>query len=324
MYSLIEKEILFVKRWMLPIAMVLGISIYLFLHFVPGLSGAETVYMNFASKAQPVMIAIMLFLQLNVVAPTDMKFHKWHFEMLALQAILFTLLGLLSSALGEGVPGMLAECAMLCIIAPTAAAAGVVTNKIGGSISGVITYLVMSNTLASVMIPLVAPMVHPNPDATFLASFWIILKRVFSILLLPCALAWFIRYFIPSLQKFFARYLNWAFYIWGIGLTLALSLATKALVMSGLGVLPLILIGIVSLVCCFGQFALGRRVARKYGHSESITAGQSIGQKNTGFIIWVGLNFLTPVTSVAAGLYAIWHNIVNSYEIHKVEGGGTV
>jgi BASS family bile acid:Na+ symporter len=58
-------------------------------------------------------------------------------------------------------------------------------------------------------------------------------------------------------------------------------------------------------------------VARGYGRSESLTAGQSLGQKNTGFIIWLGFSYMTPVTSIAGGLYAIWHNLVNSYELYK-------
>ena len=76
-------------------------------------------------------------------------------------------------------------------------------------------------------------------------------------------------------------------------------------------------IAVVSLLCCLFQFWLGRRVARCYSHSESVTAGQALGQKNTGFIIWLGLNYMTPVTSVAGGLYAVWHNLVNSYQLYK-------
>ena len=85
------------------------------------------------------------------------------------------------------------------------------------------------------------------------------------------------------------------------------------------GVLEALGIGLVSLVCCLIQFILGRRVARRYGHSESITSGQALGQKNTAFIIWLGFNYMTPVTSVAGGLYAIWQNLVNAWELAHTE-----
>ena len=312
---MLDKQKSFLKNWMLPIAMTLGAAIYLILHYVPVFS--EEGYMAVARRLQPLLVSVMLFLQLNVVAPTDLRFHKWHFELVAVQALLFAAFAFLATGIRAGGGRILLECAMLCFICPTAAAAGVITSKIGGNLPGIMTYTVLSDTLACVLIPLMIPLVHPATEIGFLAAFWAIVKRVFSILVLPCVLAWLIRYLLPGLQRWLARYMGWAFYVWGIGLTLALSLATGTLVTSGIGVLVAFGIAAVSLVCCLFQFWLGRRVARSYGRVESITAGQALGQKNTGFIIWLGINYMTPVTSVAGGLYAIWHNLVNSYELYK-------
>lgn len=312
---MLEKQKSFLKNWMLPIAMTAGAAVFLILHYVPSFD--ETGYMSVARRVQPILVSIMLFIQLNVVAPTDLKFHKWHFELVAVQAILFAAFAFITAWARPGGGRILLESAMLCFICPTAAAAGVITSRIGGSLPGIMTYTVLSDTLASLLIPLMIPMVHPAADMGFLASFWAIIKRVFSILVLPCVLAWFIRYFLPGVQRWLARYVGWAFYVWAVGLTLALSLATGALVNSGIGVAVALGIALVSLACCIFQFWLGRRVARGYGRKESITAGQALGQKNTGFIIWLGFNYMTPVTSVAGGLYAIWHNLVNSYELYK-------
>ena len=312
---MLEKEIRFLKDWMLPIAMTTGAAVYLILHYVPSFS--ETGYMNIARKVQPILISVMLFLQLNVVAPSDLHFHKWHFELVAVQALLFAAFAFVAATIADGSGKILLECAMLCFICPTAAAAGVITSRIGGSLPGIMTYTVLADTLASLLIPLMIPMVHPDTDLGFLPAFWAIIKRVCSILVLPCALAWLIRYTFPALQRWLARYVGWAFYVWAFGLTFAISLATGALVGSHIGLVVVLGIAFVSLICCFFQFWLGRRVARRYGRSESITAGQALGQKNTGFIIWLGINYMTPVTSVAGGLYAIWHNLVNSYELYQ-------
>lgn len=312
---MLDKQKSFLKNWMLPIAMTLGAAIYLILHYVPVFS--EEGYMAVARRFQPLLISIMLFLQLNVVAPTDLKFHKWHFELVAVQAVLFAAFAFMAIGVKEGGGRILLESAMLCFICPTAAAAGVIASRIGGSLPGIMTYTVLSDTLAAVLIPLMIPLVHPAAGIGFLAAFWAIIKRVFSILVLPCVLAWLIRYLLPGLQRWLSRYVGWAFYVWSVGLTLAMSLATGALVTSGIGVALTFGIGAVSLVCCLFQFWLGRRVARSYGRVESITAGQALGQKNTGFIIWLGINYMTPVTSVAGGLYAIWHNLVNSYELYR-------
>ncbi|MBQ9309856.1 MAG: transporter [Bacteroidales bacterium] len=307
----------FLKSWMLPIAMSLGVAIYLFLHFMPSFD--ESAYLGLARWLQPVLISVMLFLQLNVIAPSDLRFHRWHFLLLLVQALLFAIFAFMASRVQDSGLRILLECAMLCFICPTAAAAGVITSKIGGSLPGIMTYTVLSDTLAALLIPLMVPVVHPSADLSFFAAFWAIIKKVFSILVLPTLLAWFIRYVFPSLQKRLESYVGWAFYVWAVGLALALSLACSALVESGISVWMTLMIGVVSLVCCLSQFALGRRVARAYGREESLTAGQALGQKNTGFIIWLGLNYMTPVSSVAGGLYAIWHNIVNSYELIEAQ-----
>lgn len=41
------------------------------------------------------------------------------------------------------------------------------------------------------------------------------------------------------------------------------------------------------------------------------------GQKNSGFLIWLGYSYMTQVTSVAGGLYSIWQNIINSLELYE-------
>ena len=233
---------------MLPLAMTTGVVLYLVLHFVPSFS--EAGYIGFARKWQPVLIGLMLFLQLNVVAPTDLHVHRWHFLLLSVQALLFALFAFLTTHAGTPQVRILLESAMLCLICPTAAAAGVITAKIGGDLPAVLTYTVLSDTLAALLIPLIVPYVHPSTELGFLAAFWGVIQEVFSILVLPTLLAWLIRYGCPPLQKKLARLVDGAFYAWSIGLIFALSLATSALVESGIGWGLTVLIGLVSLLCC--------------------------------------------------------------------------
>ena len=306
---------LWLRRWMLPLAMAVGIGIYLVLHYVP--SFCEEGYLHIAGRIQPALIGVMLFLQLNVVAPKDLRFHRWHIRLLMIQALLFGALAMTVLFVPKGALRILLECAMLCFICPTAVAAGVVTRKLGGDLPGVLAYTVLANVLACVMIPLMIPIVHPAAEVTFWSSCWAIVQRVFSILVLPCLLAWTIRFLLPGVQRFLARFVDWAFYVWGVCLTLAMSLATSALVQSGIGAWLALGIAAVSLVCCLVQFVLGRHAARLYGRTEYITAGQALGQKNNGFIIWLGFTYMTPVTSVAGGLYALWQNLVNAHELAR-------
>ena len=188
--------------------------------------------------------------------------------------------------------------------------------RLGGSLPDIMTYTVMSDALASLLIPVMVPLVHPAAGLSFIAAFWMVVRKVFAILVLPCLLAWTIRWLWPKLQRKLAAISGSAFYVWGLCLAMAIFLATGALVYSGCPAFIIVLIGVVSLASCLFQFAVGRRLAAGEGDVARITSGQALGQKNTGFIIWLGLTYMTPVTSVVGGLYGVWQNLVNSRELY--------
>ena len=177
------------------------------------------------------------------------------------------------------------------------------------------TYVTLANVAATLLIPLVIPMVRPSASLGFWAYVGHIALRVFPLLLLPGLMAWLIRYTMPRLQRKLMRISQYAFYVWGVGLTLAMILATHALMLSKLSVGAVVCVVLVSLGCCALQFFAGRHFGSD--HSVQITAGQALGQKNTGFLIWLGYNYMTPVTSVAGGLYAIWQNLFNSWQLYR-------
>lgn len=297
--------------------MASGISAYLIFHFTPALHPIGPICSVIASKGQQTFIAIMLFLQFIKVSPSNIRIRRWHLALLLFQSLSFVLLAIIASRMPNNIGRILVESAMLCFICPTASASGVITDKLGGSLSQNMSYLVLINALATILIPAILPIVHPDVGTSFIAGVWIIARKIFPMLLLPCLLAWLIRYRFHKLHSWLSRYTHWAFYLWSIGLTLAMILATRALVWSGLSWPSLCLIGLIAVICCLIQFAFGHRFAKKYGEAERITAGQALGQKNTGFLIWLGYSFMTPVTAIAGGFYSIAHNLVNSWELYQ-------
>jgi len=306
-----------IRKWMLPAAIVLGISLYLMYHFSPALHPYGKWLHLAASEGQRVVIAILLFFQFVKISPHDLKFRSWHFKALGIQVGSFLLLALVVLLLEPGPVRMLVECAMLCMICPTASAAGVITDRLGGNLASTVTYLVMINVAGTFLIPLVIPLVNPSAHMGFWAYVGHIAWKVFPVLILPGLLAWLIRYTTHRLQRRLMRWASNSFYVWGVGLTLALVLATRALLLSGLGFWSIAGIVVVSVLTCFVQFFAGHRLHRE--KVENLTAGQALGQKNTGFLIWLGYNYMTPVTSVAGGLYAIWQNLYNSWELYQKE-----
>ena len=306
-----------IRKWMLPAAIVLGISLYVMYHFSPALHPYGKWLHLVASEGQRLVIAALLFFQFVKISPHDLKLRSWHFMALGIQVGSFLLLALGVFLLEPGPVRMLVECAMLCMICPTASAAGVITDRLGGNLASTVTYLVMINVAGTFLIPLVIPLVNPSAHMGFWAYVGHIAWKVFPVLILPGLLAWIIRYTTHRLQRRLMRWASNSFYIWGVGLTLALVLATRALLLSGLGFWSIAGIVVISILTCFVQFFAGHRLHRE--KVENLTAGQALGQKNTGFLIWLGYNYMTPVTSVAGGLYAIWQNLYNSWELYQKE-----
>ena len=106
---------------------------------------------------------------------------------------------------------------------------------------------------------------------------------------------------------------NLSFYSWAVSLSITTGITVKNIVHSQSSLSLLLLIAVSTLVLCFLQFVIGRGVGRWLG--EEVNAGQSLFQKNTGLSIWVAYMYLNPVSSIGAGCYVLWQNIVNSVEI---------
>ena len=309
---------------MLPIAMVTGASIYLIYHFMPEpVHCVGPILEGTLSVVQPMLIFLMLFLTFCRIEPRELRPHRWHWWLLLIQGGFFTMLGLAAAALlglvpdGEEAYIVLIESAMLCMICPTATAAAVVTRKLGGDVAGITSYTILINILTALLVPLIVPLVRPLSGLGFWSSFSMIMAKVFPLLIMPCLAAWLVRYLAPRLHRRLLRNPDLPFYIWAVALTLAIAVSVRYLVNSTLSGWMLVAMAAVSLVCCAFQFATGKFVGGRYREDKRITAGQALGQKNTVFVIWVGYTFMTPETAMIGGLYSIWHNIYNSWQLRR-------
>ena len=176
-------------------------------------------------------------------------------------------------------------------------------------------YTMLINLMAAVLISAFVPLVNPAGELSFGLSFWMIIKKVFPLLIFPLFLALIIRRISPTLLRWLTSIPDLPFYLWLVSLSLAIAVTTRILVHARVSWLLCLLILTGSLVACIMQFAVGRLVGRHYG--EAVTAGQACGQKNTVLAIWVGYTFLDPLTSVAGGFYTIWHNVFNAWQLYQ-------
>lgn len=321
-----SKIAVFVKTWSLPIAMIGGaLGYFLFISLPLDAKVHSLAYIMISRYIQPILIFMMLFLSFLKVRPREMKPQRWHLWVLLLQAGLFVFFSLIAMMINDYSLRILCEGAMLAFICPTATASAVITGRLGGSISGVVTYLMLCNLMVSLLAPAFLPLVEPSQGLTFLSSFLLIIGKVFPLLICPLLLAQLVRYRLPKLFKRLMRYPNLAFNIWLPALALAITVTVRSIMHSSVDWRYMVALALISGGCCLLQFWLGRRVGARYDrggepqYSVSVTAGQAFGQKNTVFVIWMGLVFLDPITSVVGGFYSVWHNIVNSWQLYKVK-----
>ena len=305
----------FFKNWTLPIAMLAGILGYFAFVSIPILAPAKPFVNELIGFLQPLLIFAMLFLSFCKVNPHELRLSPLHLWLLLVQVGTFSLLGLLLYLLPDTPYRVIVEAAMICMITPTATAAAVVTGKLGGNTQSLVSYTITINIASAICIPLVLSLVGTSASLSFLPSFLIILHKVFPLLIFPFLAAWVVRVYLPKWHRKLVECAEVAFYLWAVALVIALAVTVRSIVHSNVSLGYELGIAGISLLCCIVQFAVGKTIGARY--HDSISGGQSLGQKNTVFSIWLGATFLSPVTAIAGGFYSVWHNLFNSYQLYR-------
>lgn len=292
------------KNWTLPVAMTIGVLGYPFI-----------VYISFL---MPYLIFLVLLFTFCKISFKDLRFERLHGWLLGIQMVGSILIFIVIYPFNK----YIAEGAMLCVIAPTAAAAAVITGKLGGNVPSLTAYTLLSSILTAILVPLFFPvitMLPPNIDIHtndhFFLSVFLILSHVFPILIGPLILAWFIRKFIPHLQQKMIQAKDAAFYLWGFSLVIVTAVTVKSMIDSEVNALTEILIALAGFVICGIQFYVGKRIGSVY--NKRITGGQGLGQKNTILTIWISQTYLNPIAALGPGSYILWQNMVNSWQLWK-------
>lgn len=308
---------LFIRKWTLPLAMLIGAASYFLYTSIPIFDSTHAFVNSAISIIQPVLLFTMLLITFLKVSPSQLRLQRWHLWGLILQLGIYGLLALPIIVDPNNEWNVVIEGGMLCIICPTATAAAVVTGKLGGNQATLTTYTILINLCVAIAVPAVVPLLHPNSEMTFLTDAGLILSKVFPLLFCPFLLAIIIRKYAPRVADRLTQIKDLAFYLWAIALALAIAVTVRSIVHSDCPWKYQVGIAFSSAIACIIQFAFGRWMGRKYG--EPITVAQSLGQKNTVFAIWMGYTFMNPVTSIAGGFYSVWHNVYNSLQLAQIQ-----
>lgn len=308
----------FIKNWTLPISMSIGAVAYLVFYYVPALEGASQWFAPFFNSILPLFMFLILYVTFCKVDFKKLAPVKWHFWTTACQLLfVVSIVGAILFFHIDGKQLILLESVLACIISPCAAAAAVVTLKLGGNLEQMTTYTFLSNLLCALLIPVCFPLIEPASQMTFWGAFSLIMRKVCLVLVVPMLLALLTKS-LPLLHCFHQWLIHipdLSFYLWGCSLMIVTGTTLKNIFHAGTSVLFLLLIGFSGLVLCLLQYGVGRYIGRFFG--TSIESGQGLGQKNTAFAIWIATTYLHPLSTVGPGCYILWQNIINSIEIWK-------
>ena len=285
-----------IKPYMMPIAMMLGAIFYRFFGSLAFLT--------------PYLIFTMLFLTYCNLNFQNIKLTRMHLWLIMIQILgsvaVFFILRPFNLLLAQG--------AMICILAPTGTAAPVVTGMLKGNVESLTAYSLLSNMSVAVAAPVIFSLVGSYQNMPFIDSFLSISRNVFVLLLTPFILAIFLKKITPKTTKKIGSFSSLSFYIWSFALIVVTARTVGFITMQNSKNYQIeILIAVIAFVVCAGQFLAGRKIGRIY--DNTIAGGQGLGQKNTILAIWMSQMYLDPISSIAPGAYVLWQNMVNSFQV---------
>lgn len=226
----------------------------------------------------PIWIFFMLFFTFCKVNPMDLRLHKWHGVVLALQ-LLFSV-GVYYAMMAWTGNVVLSQGLLMCFIMPTATAAPIIAGKLGGSIQNLTTFTLLSNFATAIIVPALFPLIYPVADMTFWPAFMLILSRIAPLLLGPFFGAWLLRIGVNSYYRRKEKITNHQspitnaktfelpkglavipFYLWVASIIVLSAVVTNDVVANlevYLSSMIYLLIG--SFLACLMQFGLGKMI----------------------------------------------------------------
>lgn len=287
-----------IKTAAMPAAMLLGVAMCRPLAVVESATGGVLT---------PILIAAMLFLTFCKVEIRNMRLSRIHLWMLGVQFLGSMLVYYLVSPLFGDV---VAQGAMICVLAPIAMAAVVIGGMLGANVTTMVTYSLVCNLVTALLAP---PLLHLFGNGT--CTFMGIIGRVAPTLIAPFAVAQLCRFVWPCGAQWFAQRGGVSFSIWLVSLVLVMGRTTIFILEADASLLVEVELAVVALLLCLAQFRIGRMLGDMAGDRAAGT--QSVGQKNTILAVWLSLNFLDPIASIAPTAYIVWQNLVNSLQIYR-------
>ena len=229
----------FIKEWTLPCAMAAGACVYLLFAEVPFLEPVGEAVGPWFLEILPVLIFMTLYVTFCKIRLHDLRLRSWHVLMQAIRIAMAGALVVAVKSTADPTLRLALEGAFACVICPTASAAAVVTEKLGGSIASMTVYTLIDNAVTAVLVPLMFPMIELHADLDFASSFMTILERTALVLVMPFICAMATRRWLPKAAKRIKEHRNLGFYFWAVNLSIVMGLTLHNIFTAGISALSM-------------------------------------------------------------------------------------
>ena len=184
------------KNWMLPFAMITGGLFYPFFSQL--------------APVIPYLIFCMLLVPYCKISLTRIRIKPLHLFLILIQIIgglgIYTALSFYDPLVAQGI--------FICVLAPTATSAAVITGMLGGNVASLATFSLLSNLCVAVLSPLIFSFIGEHVSMPFGHSFGIICRQMIPLLILPFVLALLLRRFLPRVHHEIKKRQELSFYMW--------------------------------------------------------------------------------------------------------------
>lgn len=264
----------------------------------------------------PWFVRFMLFMTFLGLDVHKIKLRPSHLVILALNILVGVVACAIFKLTGNA---SMASAAFFTGMAPTASAAPAIASFLRREVEYVVTSLLLTTFAVAIALPLLIPWATgmTSQGGLFLDAFLHVLGTVASTIVAPIVAARLLRRLYPDSQTWTKRFKVFTFYAWVLMVTVLACRASQFIQDPENGVRAFVLVEtlVVSLAICATNFTLGFFVGEKGLREE---ASQSLGQKNTGAMIYFAVLYADPLAALGPTLYVLWHNTWNALQLQRL------
>lgn len=198
----------------------------------------------------------------------------------------------------------------LTALAPTAAAAAIIAQLLKAKVEIVAASTLVTSAGMALIIPFLLPfIVKIEGTIDTLSVFLPIVVVVF----VPLFLAQIIKKTLPKVQQILSKQKDIPLYLFIVNVYLAMAKSTNFIQTSEDAKIDTIIwIAVATGLLCIVNFQVGERIVSRDLKYEG---GLALGRKNTMFILWLALTFVSPIAALSPIFYILWQNIYNSIQL---------